>query len=128
MIAHYQAADVFLFPSHQENFGQVVVEAAAAGPRPVGVELLVDGEPAYRVRKPLVLSELPVFREHFAEGAILAPSRGDAARTIARRFSAASSAEVLFALAPRTRTSTPTQRRRAPCSSPPPLSLASAGS
>ena len=93
----------------------MVVEAAAAG-------------------LPLVLSELPVFREHFAEGAILAPSRGElanavrrlavdqefhadrarAARTIARRFSAASSAEVLFALAPE-----PAHRRRPKGEEPP---------
>lgn len=53
--AYYHAADVFLFPSRQENFGQVVVEAAAAG-------------------LPLVLSDLPVFRATFSDGAVLARS------------------------------------------------------
>lgn len=53
--AYYSAADVFLFPSRQENFGQVVVEAAAAG-------------------LPLVLSDLPVFRANFSNGAVFARS------------------------------------------------------
>ena len=54
--AYYHAASVFLFPSKQENFGQVVVEAAAAG-------------------LPLVLSDLPVFRQNFSEGAVFARTR-----------------------------------------------------
>ena len=53
--AYYHAADVFLFPSRQENFGQVVVEAAAAG-------------------LPLVLSDLPVFNANFSAGAVFARS------------------------------------------------------
>ena len=53
LAAHYHAADLFLFPSRQENFGQVVVEAAACG-------------------LPLVISDLAVFRENFASGATLA--------------------------------------------------------
>ena len=100
LLGWYLEADVFLFPSRQENFGQVVVEAAAAG-------------------LPLVLSDLPVFRENFASGATLAageaelteavrrpvedPDYGEkrirAARTIAARFTARRSAESLLAFA-----------------------------
>jgi glycosyltransferase involved in cell wall biosynthesis len=42
-----RAADIFMFPSHQETFGLAPVEAALAG-------------------LPLVLSDLPVFSEIFA--------------------------------------------------------------
>lgn len=64
VVAYYQAADVFLFPSRQENFGQVVIEAAAAG-------------------LPLVLSKLAVFAENFDDGAILA-SDGELAPAVRR--------------------------------------------
>lgn len=50
--AYYHLADAFLLPSRQENFGQVVVEAGAAG-------------------LPLVLTDLPAFREYFSRGAML---------------------------------------------------------
>lgn len=64
LLAHYHAADVFLFPSKQENFGQVVVEAAAAG-------------------VPLVLSDLAVFRTNFADGAELARTPRDYVNAVA---------------------------------------------
>lgn len=100
LLAHYHAADAFLLASRHENFSQVVVEAAAAG-------------------LPLVLGELPAFREHYADGAVLVSDAelagalraviDDRARRdeavagagrIARRYSARQSAEALLALAP----------------------------
>lgn len=50
--AHYLAADVFWLPSNQETFGLVVVEAAAAG-------------------LPVVLRDIPDYKETFADDAIL---------------------------------------------------------
>jgi len=98
VVAYYQAADAFLFPSRQENFGQVVIEAAAAG-------------------LPLVLSQLEVFSENFGDGAILASDRDlasairrlvedrehrseriAAAGTLAARFTARHSAAALVEL------------------------------
>lgn len=100
LMAHYDAADIFLLPSRQENFGQVVVEAAAAG-------------------LPLVLSDLPVFHETFGEAATfcktsgqfvdavaalaadshLRARRADRAAPLADRYSARDAAEALLALA-----------------------------
>jgi 1,2-diacylglycerol-3-alpha-glucose alpha-1,2-galactosyltransferase len=50
--ALYERANAFLFLSRQENFGQVVVEAA-------------------NHRTPLLLSRIPAFEDHFQEGAAL---------------------------------------------------------
>lgn len=57
----YQAADVFVFPSHKEGWGMAVLEAMAAG-------------------APVITSDIPVFREFLAdgEGALMVPV-GDAA-------------------------------------------------
>lgn len=99
LLAYYHAADVFLFPSRQENFGQVVVEAAASG-------------------LPLVLSDLDVFRESFGDNAIRGTTvvelvvavrsliedqdfraeRVAAARALADRYTASAGAERLLAL------------------------------
>lgn len=101
LAAYYQAADVFLFPSRQENFGQVVVEAAASG-------------------LPLVLSALPVFERSYGEAAVLCGSvdeygaavralvddpvlrreRGAAAARLAGRFTAGAAVATLLALVP----------------------------
>ena len=100
--AYYHAADVFLFPSRQENFGQVVVEAAAAG-------------------LPLVVSDLDVFRDTFGDAALRAATvdelavavwslvedldfrekRVAAARDLADAFTARAGAQVLLALGAR---------------------------
>ncbi len=61
--AYYHAADVFLLPSRQENFGQVVVEAAAAG-------------------LPLVLSNLEVFEKTFGRAAIRCRDEGELAAIV----------------------------------------------
>lgn len=102
LLAYYHAADVFLFPSRQENFGQVVVEAAASG-------------------LPLVLSDLAVFRESFGDNAIRGTTavelvvavwsliedqdfrteRVAAARALADRYTASAGAERLLALGAR---------------------------
>jgi len=44
MPSFYNAADIFFFPSYQENFGMVVVEAAA-----VGLPLLLRNLPVYKI-------------------------------------------------------------------------------
>lgn len=44
MPGFYDAADMFFFPSYQENFGMVVVEAAA-----VGLPLLLRNLPVYKI-------------------------------------------------------------------------------
>lgn len=100
--AYYHVADVFLFPSRQENFGQVVVEAAAAS-------------------LPLVLSDLDVFRETFGDAALRAATvdeladavrsliedrsfreqRAAAARDLADAFTARGCAQSLLALGAR---------------------------
>ena len=61
----YQAADAFVFPSTKEGFGLAVLEAQASG-------------------LPVVVSDLPVFREFLADGesALFAP--GDDPRALAR--------------------------------------------
>ena len=99
LLAYYHAADIFLFPSRQENFGQVVVEAAAAG-------------------LPLVLSDLEVFEKTFGSAALrcrderelaaivtrLASdrsfrlARSAAARELAERFTARAGAQALLEL------------------------------
>jgi glycosyltransferase-like protein len=65
MPALYAAADVFTLPSTREGFGLVALEAMAAG-------------------CPVVLSDLPVFHEHFSDGedCLMAPV-GDVRRLAA---------------------------------------------
>lgn len=55
--AYYLASDVFLLPSHQETFGLVIVEAAAAG-------------------LPVVLRNIPDYQDTFAKYALLAEEAG----------------------------------------------------
>jgi len=56
----YQAADTFVFPSVKEGFGLVVLEAMAAG-------------------LPVVVSDIPVFREFLGRGEALLSRVGDSA-------------------------------------------------
>ena len=56
----YQAADTFVFPSVKEGFGLVVLEAMAAG-------------------LPVVVSDIPVFREFLGRGEALLSRAGDSA-------------------------------------------------
>jgi len=56
LVGYYQAADVFIYTSLYENFGQTLLEAAAAGlpiiSTPVGIapEIVIDGETGFLVR------------------------------------------------------------------------------
>lgn len=63
MVDYYQAADVFVFPSIQETFGLVIVEAAAAG-------------------LPIVLRDIDDYRTTFADNSLLAPKDHDFPRLI----------------------------------------------
>ncbi|GAH42294.1 unnamed protein product, partial [marine sediment metagenome] len=53
--SYYQAADIFVYTSLYENFGQTLLEAAAAGlpiiSTPVGIapEIVIDGETGFLV-------------------------------------------------------------------------------
>ena len=62
--SYYQAADVFVYTSLYENFGQTLLEAAAAGLpiicTPVGIapEIVIDGETGFLVSDdPKMISE-----------------------------------------------------------------------
>jgi len=64
LISYYQAADVFVYTSLYENFGQTLLEAAAAGLpiicTPVGIapEIVIDGETGFLVSDdPKMISE-----------------------------------------------------------------------
>ena len=64
LINYYQAADVFIYTSLYENFGQTLLEAAAAGlpiiSTPVGIapEIIIDGETGFLVKgEPKMISE-----------------------------------------------------------------------
>ena len=63
MVEYYQAADVFFLPSDQETFGLVVVEAAAAG-------------------LPIVLRDIPDYKDTFADNALLGATAEDFAAHI----------------------------------------------
>lgn len=64
LISYYQTADIFVYTSLYENFGQTLLEAAAAGlpmiSTPVGVapEIVIDGETGFLVNDgPKMISE-----------------------------------------------------------------------
>jgi len=64
LISYYQAADVFVYTSLYESFGQTLLEAAAAGlpiiSTPVGIapEIIIDGETGFLVSgDPKMISE-----------------------------------------------------------------------
>jgi len=64
LMSYYRAADVFVYTSLYENFGQTILEAAAAGlpiiSTPVGIapEIVVDGETGFLVSDdPKMISE-----------------------------------------------------------------------
>ena len=64
LMSYYQAADVFVYTSLYENFGQTLLEAAAAGLpiicTPVGIapEIVIDGETGFLVNDdPKMISE-----------------------------------------------------------------------
>ncbi len=67
MPAVYNAADCLLFPSYHETFGLVVAEAAACG-------------------LPLVLRDLPHYREVFGQGYLAAGTAGELAACVRRVF------------------------------------------
>lgn len=51
VVQFYQAADIFVLPSHQETFGLVIVEAAAAG-------------------LPIIVRDIPEYNDTFADDAL----------------------------------------------------------
>ena len=64
LISYYQAADIFVYTSLYENFGQTLLEAAVAGlpiiSTPVGIapEIVVNGETGFLVSDdPKMISE-----------------------------------------------------------------------
>ncbi len=94
----YAAADVFLFPSSTDTFGQVILEAQASGLPVIAVAeggplslvahresgLLCQADAAQLAAALLQLAESPLLREHLSRGGIAATSQRTWEQTLER--------------------------------------------
>ncbi|HEX5853619.1 MAG TPA: glycosyltransferase [Solirubrobacteraceae bacterium] len=98
LAAAYAAADVFLFPSSTDTFGQVILEAQATGLPVIAVAkggplslvehrvsgLLCQADAARLAAALLELADSPLLREHLSRGALRAVAQRTWERTLER--------------------------------------------